>query len=858
MFFEWLKIRSVLSPTRHGKMELFDLRKWEGSTSAKVNLAEPACIDQIAIDSRRIDSPHSLFVALKGEKEDGHQYVEQAARLGAKFALVSNQWKPPSNLSNITLLPVSNPLQSLQSIAKSYRLQLPTKIIGLTGSFGKTMVKDLLHTLLQTEKCTASSPESFNSQIGVALSLLTLRKEHEVAIIETAISHPSEMDLLAEMIRPDYTIITPIGKKHLATLDNLSTLVEEMMKLALSTSSEGWALLPREVQNVIQAYSLNCPFFFWSDPTEKLPHAVQSTSHPLTHYQITFPDSLVYHGEIKKGHAYFLNLINMAAKAAWSLGISSHNIVEVLKAFQPEPTRTEIWKSTLGTIFINDPYCSDPQSVDHALQHFEYASNENRKIFVFGGMRMQFSPSPTDYKRVGQALAKSHVNNLILVGQKPFKSLIEEVQHSSPETEIIAFDNYEESFSFLQTHLRKEDIIIFKGENKLSLENLTERFNDSLANNQCIINLAAIKNNLTLLRKHLPKATRVMVMVKALAYGTNDIQVSKFLAKNGVDILGVSYVDEAVALKRSGVIQSIFSINAAPYEVAKVVKWDLEVGVSDRDLILALAHEAARYQKRIKVHLHINTGMGRFGCRPEEALALAQLIASDSSLEFEGIMTHFACAEDPQQDSFTQHQIKEFDKAIAEIEDFGIFPKWKHAANSSAALRFHLPQYNMVRPGLAIYGLYGSAETKKQLDLTLAVSLTSRIVGINICKKGDSISYGRKYQVKRDMQKIAVLPIGYFDGLHRHYSEKAHVMIHGQLAPMVGNICMDNVMVDVTDIPSVQVGDKVLIFGEDEYGYYLSPEDLALSGNSIVHELMTCLGPRIPRIFMYEEGKQFR
>jgi alanine racemase/UDP-N-acetylmuramoyl-tripeptide--D-alanyl-D-alanine ligase len=184
--------------------------------------------------------------------------------------------------------------------------------------------------------------------------------------------------------------------------------------------------------------------------------------------------------------------------------------------------------------------------------------------------------------------------------------------------------------------------------------------------------------------------------------------------------------------------------------------------------------------------------------------------------------------------------------------------KWRHAANSSGALRFHLPQYNMVRLGLAVYGLYGSEECQKILDLRLAISLVSRIVGMNICKRGESISYGRKYRVQRENQKIAVLPIGYFDGLHRHYSEKAHVLIRGQKAAMVGNICMDNMMVDVTDIPHVKVGDNVLIFGEDEYGYYLSPEELAMSGDSIVHELMTCLGPRIPRIFVYEESKQVR
>lgn len=838
-------------------MDPFDLREWEQFASAGGSLAEPAIINQITIDSRRIDSPHALFIALKGDKEDGHHYIEQAARAGAKFAIVSQEWCPScSNISQLTILRVQNPLQAFQSIAKAYRSHLPVKIIGITGSFGKTMVKDLLYALLRTKIEVAASPESFNSQIGVPLSLLTFQQHHQIGIIEAAISHRNEMDNLFDMIQPNYTLLTPTGKKHLATLQDFSTLTDETMKLIKATPSQGWSLLPHEEQINAHLPQLVCPFFFWNKPDQQLPHATSLPTTSLNEYQIIFPDAVTYQGQIKSGHAYFLNLLNMAIKAAWLLDISSENMISVLENYQPEPTRTEIWKSSQGTIFINEPYCSDPQSIDQALKHFDYASHNSRKIFVFGGMRAL--SSATEYRRIGQAIAKTHLRTLLLVGDKSFKPLIEEMQHSSVETEILVFEDYDATFAYLQNHLQGNDLILFKGERKLPLDKLTETFNDSLANNQCIINLAAIQTNLALIRKRLPEKTRLMVMVKALAYGTDDVRISQFLSINGIDILGVSYVDEGVALKRAGIRQSIFSINAAPYEVAKVVKWDLEVGVSDKNLINALADEAARHQKKIKVHLHINTGMGRFGCRPEEAVALASLIRSLPHLELEGVMTHFACAEDPNEDAFSMQQVAIFDHAIEEIEKAGIHLKWKHAANSSAALRFHLPQYNMVRLGLAVYGLYGSEEVRNALDLRLAISLISRIVGINVCKKGESISYGRKYLVERDIQKIAVLPIGYFDGLHRHYSGKTHVLIRGQKALMVGNICMDNMMVDVTDIPHVEIGDKVLIFGEDEFGYYLSPEGLALSGESIVHELMTCLGPRISRIFVYEESKQIR
>jgi alanine racemase/UDP-N-acetylmuramoyl-tripeptide--D-alanyl-D-alanine ligase len=837
-------------------MDTFDLHNWPGFANAGGDLSTPVLIDQIAIDSRRIHSNQSLFVALKGDKLDGHQFVKNAAEAGAKLAIVSNQWTPPSNLPAILLLKVPNPLAALQEIAKCYRTQLPAKIIGITGSFGKTMVKDLLYRLLSTKYCTAASPESFNSQIGVPLSLLTLQSTHQFAVIEAAISKKQEIDTLADLISPDYTILTPIGKKHLATLDDIPTLKQEMTKFIHATSPAGWSLIPSDTDYK----SISFPIYFWDAPQPNLPHAaaLNSKESATTTYLLTFPDLTTFQGEIIAGYSYFLNLLNMAIKAAWLLGIGSASICQVLESFLPEPMHTEIWKSPKGTIFVNEPYCSDPQSIDKALTHFDFAGQDQRKIFVFGGMRSDPSLACPAFRRIGHALANKGLHHLILYGPHSYRSLIDEMKIGSKDTLISSMESQNEAFSYLSEFIQPQDYVVIKGENKIPLDNLTELFHDSLSNNQCMINLAAIQTNINLIRKKLAPETRLMIIVKALAYGTDDVRLAKFLSNCGIDILGVSYVDEGIALKRAGVTQSIFALNAAVFESAKVVKWQLEVGVSSFDFVHALAKEAKIQQKQIKVHLHIDTGMGRFGCRPEEACELALLIKSYPELILEGLMTHFPCAEDPHEDSFTLKQIALFDQVIDQIKNKGIDFKWKHAANSSAAMRFDLPQYNMARIGLAAYGLYLSEAVKEALDLRLALSLTSRIVGINICNKGETISYGKSYHIEKDKQKIAVLPIGYFDGLHRKFSGKSHVIIRGKKAPMVGNICMDYMMVDISEIPDAAVGDKVLIFGQDEYGHYLSPEELAISGNSIIHELITCLGPRIQRIFVDEESYQIR
>lgn len=839
-------------------MDVFDLRHWPGFAAAGGNTALPALTDQISIDSRRIHSPKALFVALAGKTDDGHHYIPHAIKAGARYVLAKKEWQPQDPLENVILLRVDDPLRAFQQIAGAYRKQLPCRIIAIAGSYGKTMVKDLLQEMLETSRSVVASPESFNSQIGVALSLLTIRKEHEIALIETGISQKNEMAILSEIIAPDCGIITHVGKKHIATLGDLPTVAGEMLKIITGPPKKQWAIMPRDPHILKNHQIIPSDSHFWTEKTFFLPHAtfISEERGSKMAYRVDFPDGKHHFGQITSGFYYFLDLINITAKAAWLLNTSSENISATLRNYTPEPMRTEIWKSPLGTTFINDTYCSDPQSVDKAMKYFQQTNASHRKIFVFGGMRAKHQHLENDYKSIGKAIHRAHIDLLVLFGPHSFQSLIDEVKTQAPKTEISQCLTYKDALNLLRARIKQDDVVLIKGDNKLPIDALSEAFNDSICSNQCIINLAAIAENLETIRRKITPQTNVMVMVKALAYGTDEIRMAKFLETCNIDILGVSYVDEGVVLKRAGVTQAIFVINAAIYEAAKVVKWDLEIGVSDKALIEAVASEANRQNRKINIHLHVDTGMGRFGCRPEEALALSRLILDCPALELKGIMTHFACADDPAQDDFTRSQALCFENVIAELHAHGINPEWRHAANSSGVLRFDFPQFNMVRIGLAVYGLYSSLAARDALELRLALSLISRIVGINVCKKGETISYGRSYSVQRDKQEIAVLPIGYFDGLHRNYSGKGVVIIKGQKAPMVGKICMDFMMIDVTDIKNAAPGDSVLIFGEDEHGHYLSPEDLATRGDSIVHELITCLGPRIQRVFVYEEAQR--
>jgi alanine racemase/UDP-N-acetylmuramoyl-tripeptide--D-alanyl-D-alanine ligase len=824
-------------------MEAFDLRKWSGFAEAGGDISTQAMIDQITIDSRRVYSPNSLFVALQGSRVDGHLFLSQAGNVGAKYALV-NQKCDISN-QKLKLLKVKDPLLAFQEIAGTYRNQFQCQVIGITGSYGKTMVKDLLQELLSTCDQTMASPESFNSQIGVPLSLLKISKNDVFAIIEAGISKIGEMEKLRKIISPEHVILTHIGKKHQDGLGSLPTTASEMMVLMEEQTNEGWSLMPST--QYISTENLKSKPYFWNLHSKNLPHAqrIQTNIKHLHQYEIEFPKGKKFEGLISSGHYYFLDLINIAVKAAWLLGCTLEGIKEVLNRYSPEPMRTEMWQNPLGGTIINEPYCSDPQSVDIALRHFEKAHPDGKKFFIFGGIRD--CENLKDFDRIGGAIAKANIDALYLIGNQNF---------SAPNLNIVPCKTYDDAFEKVKSQIKPNDTLVIKGERKKPLDWITKKFQGSISTNQCFINLAAIGTNLCIIRKKAGPKTRIMPIIKASAYGTDNLMMTKFLESQGIDIFGVSYVDEGIALRKAGIKKSLFTINAAAYEAKKAVDSNLEIGVSDTSLIKALADEAECQKKVIKVHLHVDTGMSRLGCRKEEALALAKDIASIPFLKLEGIMTHFAAAESPKEDPFTLMQIKQFDHVISSIEKHGISIPWKHAANSSALMRFELPQYNMARVGLALYGLTPSPAAKESLELKLALSLQSRIVGINLCKKGETVSYGRNYTIEKDHQKIAVVPIGYFDGMHRHYSGKCKVIIHGQTAQMVGNICMDYLMVDISDIPYASIGDPVLIFGEDEHGNYLSPEDLAVQGNSIAHELITCLGPRIQRVFIHEETSQ--
>ncbi len=855
-------------------MEPFLLHHWpQFSLSSNIPHLDQqrAFIDDVTIDSRTIKGESSLFVALRGRRGDGHMYVEEALQNGAKFAIVRSDWQKPQNIQEESLILVEDTLQALQSLASSIRQERAKDIpvIAVGGSTGKTMLKDLMSFLLQDVKNVYTSPESYNSQIGVALSLINMPASASIAFIEMAANQPGEMRKLINMVNPTHAVATNFLRPRYGMESFKGEVATQLFELIQAIPQSNWILSEKVFTDSPAQKEDLSHLYYWNDLPHTFPRARLINIHSKgMSIEITYDE-----GKKKKQTSlettlpFVVELVQIALAICHLLNVPLEKVLDKLKSYKPQTMRTEVWKNVLGTTFINSTYSHEALSFAASLLEMSTLIEKpspnipTRRALIFGGLHTHRF-DVRHKKRIVEALKNLHINH-IYYWPSSSNHFIDE--HLAKDAGISLYECSDLS-SALTEALKKPpqgipfQTVIFKGADKTPIDWLFQAIEDSPPQTYASINLASIRHNIDLIKQRLGTSTRLMIMVKALAYGTDDVRIAHFLRKCGVDILGVSYVDEGVAMRKRGVEQNIFVINAMPDEMLKAFKWNLEVGVGTKEQIDAALLYAKEYKSPLKLHLHVDTGMKRFGCRPDHAIELAKQIAKHPDhLIFEGLFTHFCSADDASQDEYTRWQASTLEELADKLKEIGITPRYIHAANSAAAMRFHFPSFNMARIGIATYGIYTSSTLKEVMPtLRPALSLVTKVAGINHAQKGDTVSYGRSHIIKNERATIAVLPIGYYDGLHRTYSEKVEVLIRGKKAPMIGRICMDYMMVDISHIPDAEIGDAALIFGEDDLGNSIPLEEFAEKGGSIAHELMTCLGPRIQRLFIYDESLRTR
>jgi alanine racemase/UDP-N-acetylmuramoyl-tripeptide--D-alanyl-D-alanine ligase len=639
---------------------------------------------------------------------------------------------------------------------------------------------------------------------------------------------------------------------HIASFGNRDNIADEKFELFKNIPKDGWVLLPdkdRAFYNMLP--ELQCKTLYFGIPSDELPFILKHKSKDRgTVLSVRFPESSTLEIFINTPSLEIVSDIETAICAAYLLGVKEDEIAQALSGYEPSHTRMEIWRSPIGTTLINDSCSSDPISVQAALRSMERISGKTgKKIFVFGGMRELGDLEYQEHFQIGEMAAKGFVDHMVLVGGQRLDATKEGFLSVIPKGRVTRFNDTDALARTLPASLGPQDTILFKGPRNTGIDHVAQEVTGVIAPDRLIVDIRAITENISCFRRKVGSNTKILGMVKALAYGSNLIRLSKELQNMGLDHLGVSTPDEGVNLRKAGITLPILVMICTPDEVTKIVQNNLTPVINSFELVDFLAKEAQNNKKKVTVHLKVDTGMGRLGILPERLTELAGKVAKWDCLKIVGLMTHFACAEDPAKDSFTNKQIELFKKAVSEIHDLGYKNIICHAAATAGTVRFPESHFDMVRIGLGLYGVYPSPAIAESIELDLAVSLVSRIAEIRLLNKGHIIGYGATFTVPCDNFKVGVVPIGYHDGLPLSLSNNGHVLVNGKLAPIVGRISMDSMTIDLSDIPDAQQGSDVLIYG-NYAGHTRRPEDAAKESGTISYELLTRLGPRIQRIYI--------
>ncbi len=809
-------------------------------------------VSEVSIDSRHVGN-NAVFFALKGTRTDGHRHIAQAFDNGASVVVISRSWADRAEVPyEKPVMVVEEPLAALQKLAAWWREKFMGKVIGITGSNGKTIVKDSLLQVLAHHFPTTGNPGSHNSQLGVPLSILRVPADVNYAILEAGISEPDEMQCLESMIRPNFGILTNIGMAHIDSFGDQKKIASEKVKLFQNIPETGWVLMHDACRHFYgDPPELSCQIFYFGTPSEDLPYiADKRFKGKGILLKVRFPDASTHDVMINTPSLEIISDIEATLCAAYLLGVESHDITRALADYEPSNTRMEIWRSPSGTTLINDSCSSDPISVRAALRSLERISDAaGRKIFVFGGMRELGGLAHQAHFEIGEMAGRSSVHTLVLVGRHNTDATEEGYLQTKPEGSVICCGDTEDLADILSEKVEPRDTVLFKGPRNTGIDRVAREITGVIAPDRLIVDLQAVSENILRFRRKIGPDVKVLGMVKALAYGSNLIRLSKELQNIGLDYLGVSTPDEGIHLRKAGVGIPILVMICTPDEADKIVQNNLSPVIYSFDLVPFLVKAARKNNKTLDVHLKVDTGMGRLGVMPERLTDLAKEVDESGCLRTIGLMTHFACAEDPSMDTFTFRQIELFKRAISDLHKMGHHELICHAAATAGAARFPESCFDMVRIGLGLYGVYPSPAVAEEIKLDLAVSLVSRIAEIRYLNKGHIIGYGATFCVPHDNFKVGVVPIGYHDGLPLILSNNGHVLVNGQLTSIIGRISMDSMTIDLNHVSSVQQGSDVLIYGKHA-GHVRRPEEVAEESQTIAYELLTRLGPRIQRIYM--------
>lgn len=819
---------------------------------AQARVANPdSDILHLLTDSRRsADLPRSLFVAIPTKRNTGSRYVLDLYQRGVRNFIVPADAEPIhaaqfALCTDANLWSVPDPVKALQQLAAHHRAQFSIPVIGITGSNGKTIVKDWIVQLLSPDCRIVASPRSYNSQIGVPLSVWQIDPADELAVFEAGISQPAEMENLRRVINPTIGIFTNIGQAHDENFISRQQKIAEKLQLFTHCQTLIYCSDHKDIHSALAQLDAfrSLRRFTWghSDSDSLQILSAQSTATATTlslrhlgqPFQVTIPFA---------DRASVENALHCVALLCL-LGCSTDTIARRCLRLTPVAMRLEIGEAINNSLLINDSYSLDLDSLAIALDFVQHDRRHSRRALIISDLLQAGIPEPDLYAQVA-SLARSHgITRLIGIG--PALQRNSRLFH---DLQTAFFPTTDECIRQFDFDSFDRETILLKGARAFHFEDIARLL--QRRNHQTImeVNLDNLVANLNYYRSLLRPTTRLMAMVKAASYGAGKTEVAAALQYAHADYLTVAYADEGVDLRRGGISLPIMVMNPEEESFDDIIRYHLEPDIYSFR-ILHLFAQAVRLLSPadpVPVHVELDTGMHRLGFSGSDLDPLAALFADPACpLRVRSIFSHLACADDPAADDFTLAQIDRFTRWSQSLRSALADPSILcHILNSSGIERFPQAQMDMVRLGIGLYGL--SPQPQVQRHLRPVSTLRTHISQIKDIPAGDSVGYNRRFVAQRPT-RVAILAIGYADGLNRHLGGgNGRVLIHGRQAPIIGSVCMDMCFLDVTDIPCRE-GDEAILFG---------PADLlcrqAQGAGTIPYEILTSVSPRVKRIYIQE------
>lgn len=804
------------------------------------HLPENTIINTISIDSRNIkNNSQTVFFAIVGARNNGHQFIQKLYQEGIRNFVISDKSYYEESYQEANFLIVKDTLLALQILARKHRERFNFPIVGITGSNGKTIVKEWLYQLLKDDYNIVRSPKSYNSQVGVPLSIWQINESHSLGIFEAGISMPNEMKNLANVIHPQIGIFTNIGEAHAENFVNINQKIDEKLKLFEQAEDliycKDYELLHTAIKKSAIAQKVN--LFTWSKKNsadllivkiekDKLESAIQGIfKNDFIQIKIPFVDDASIENAI---HCWCLML---------SLGFNNDIINERMHYLSPVAMRLELKQGINNCSIINDSYNSDLGSLAIALDFLNQQNQHPNKTLILSDILQSGKEEQKLYAEVAAMCSAKGISKFIGIGDALLKN-----QHLFNFKQEF-YKSTEDFLHHFTANKFKDETILIKGARLYKFEQISKLLQQKAHQTVLEVNLTALVNNINYYRSNLNPGTKIMAMVKAFSYGSGSFEIANVLQYNRIDYLAVAYADEGVELRKAGIKLPIMVMSPEVQSFDNIIKYNLEPEIYSFKILKEFSDSLdSRIHGKIPVHIKLDTGMHRLGFEENEINELCVRLKNSSAITVKSVFSHLVASDEFEHDEFTKHQIGSYTAMCKTIQNHLGYSFIKHILNSAGALRFKDEQFDMVRLGIGMHG-FSSVGNPAFIPTVQLKTIISQIKNITI---GQTVGYSRKGIVNKNT-KIATVPIGYADGYTRKLGNGVGVMfVNGKLAPTIGNICMDMTMLDITDI-EVQEGDEVIVFGE---GYPIA--DLAKAAGSIPYEILTNMSSRIKRVYFQE------